>query len=368
LINSFRRRHNMAETMSIEQAYAQSAALIRQGSKSFYAASRLLPADIRHSAYALYAFCRMSDDAVDLEEQGTGRKREAVERLRERLDLAYSGRPKPIAADIAFADMVHRHTMPRALPLALIDGLAFDAEGGRCASLSDLFAYSARVAGSVGAMMTVLMGVREPVILARACDLGVAMQLTNIARDVGEDARAGRLYLPLDWLAEEGIDAEAFLAAPRFDQRVAALVARLLGEAEGLYRRSVSGISGLPLACRPAMHAARIIYREIGRSLAATGHDSINRRAIVPDSRKLMLLGGALGRTIMPRLGVFDGPLPETAFLVEAVIMTAAPWRKPRNPIERVSFALDLMARMRERERKRGTMLPAQEQDRVSAA
>ena len=86
--------------------------------------------------------------------------------------------------------------MPRALPEALIDGLEWDVAGVRCEDLADVQAYAARVAGSVGAMMTVLMGVREHDVLARACELGVAMQLTNIARDVGEDARNGRLYLP----------------------------------------------------------------------------------------------------------------------------------------------------------------------------
>ncbi len=101
--------------------------------------------------------------------------------------------------------------MPRALPEALLEGLAWDAQARRYATLSDLYDYSARVAAAVGAMMCVLMGVRDADALARACDLGVAMQLTNIARDVGEDARERRLYLPLDWLAEAGIDPDAFL-------------------------------------------------------------------------------------------------------------------------------------------------------------
>ena len=96
--------------------------------------------------------------------------------------------------------------MPRILPDALLEGLAWDAMGRRYATLSDLRAYSARVASAVGAMMCVLMRVRDRDALARACDLGVAMQLTNIARDVGEDAREGRLYLPTDWLAGAGVD------------------------------------------------------------------------------------------------------------------------------------------------------------------
>ncbi len=114
-------------------------------------------------------------------------------------------------------------------------------------------------------MMTVLMGVRDARTLARACDLGVAMQLTNIARDVGDDARKGRVYLPLDWLADEGVQPQALIADPRHDEALARVVARLLEAADVLYDRAVGGIAGLPLSCRPAIHAARLIYREIGR-------------------------------------------------------------------------------------------------------
>jgi 15-cis-phytoene synthase len=169
---------------------------IRHGSLSFHAASRLLPARVRDPALALYAFCRLADDAVDLHEE----KPAAVLRLRDRLDLIYRGTPRNAPADRAFAAVIETHDMPRALPEALLEGLAWDATGRRYETLSELFDYSARVAAAVGAMMCVLMGVRDANALARACDLGVAMQLTNIARDVGEDARARRMYLPLAWL------------------------------------------------------------------------------------------------------------------------------------------------------------------------
>ena len=163
--------------------------LIRGGSKTFSAASLLLPAKIRRAAYALYGFCRLSDDLVDIE----GGSPEAIARLRHRLDLAYAGRPEDNAIDRAFADVVAQYAVPRELPEALIEGLEWDVSGVVCDDIEDLYAYAARVAGSVGAMMSVVMGVSDPVAVARACDLGVAMQLTNIARDVGEDARSGRV-------------------------------------------------------------------------------------------------------------------------------------------------------------------------------
>jgi phytoene synthase len=294
---------------------------IRTGSRSFHAASLLLPARVRDPAYALYAFCRLADDAVDL----CAGKTAALASLRDRLDRAFRGRPADCFADRCFADMVRAHAMPRALPEALIEGLAWDAEGRRYADLSAVRAYAARVAGAVGAMMTVLMGVRAPETLARACDLGVAMQLTNIARDVGEDAREGRLFLPLDWLRAEGIDPEGFLADPRFSPGLGRVVAALLAEAEGLYDRAASGVRGLPYGARPAIRAARLLYREIGREVARRGFDSVASRAVAPAATKRRLMAAAAHGFGTPATGRGAPALDETRFLVEAVAAAPAP-------------------------------------------
>ena len=323
-------------------------ASIRGGSKSFHAASLLMPRASREPAYALYAFCRLADDAVD----HTHAKAAALARLRERLDRAYAGTPADDPADRAFAAMVRAVGMPRALPEALIEGLAWDAECRRYRTLSDLRAYSARVAGAVGAMMTVIMGVREPEVLARACDLGVAMQLTNIARDVGEDAREGRLFLPLDWLEDAGIDPDAFLAAPAFTPAIRRIVMRLLEEAELLYDRAAWGIRGLPGPVRPAIRAARLLYREIGRELARLDHDSIAQRAIVPAARKRLLMAEALFHPRCPMTGKGAPALPETQYLVDAVLAVPAPRRFVRPTvgahIERVAeIWMDIEARER---------------------
>ncbi len=140
-----------------------------------------------------------------------------LDQLRERLARIYQGRPAEIPADRAFAEVVAQFAIPRSLPEALLEGFAWDQGRRRYESLDDVCDYAARVAGTVGAMMALLMGRREPEVVARACDLGVAMQLTNIARDVGEDARAGRIYLPIRWFKEAGIDPDAWLADPVFD-------------------------------------------------------------------------------------------------------------------------------------------------------
>jgi len=288
---------------------------IRGGSKSFYAASWLLPDSVRRPAFGLYAFCRLADDAVDEH----AAKAAAVARLRQRLDRAYAGKPENDPADRAFADLVRAYRIPREIPAALIDGFEWDSANFRPANISELRAYSARVASTVGVMMTLLMRVRDPHALARACDLGVAMQLTNIARDVGEDARAGRLYLPADWLAEEGVDVEAFLANPAPSEALARVIARLLAEADRLYERARDGVARLPVACRPAIHGAGLIYCAIGREVERRNHDSVTWRAHVSHKHKLSLLAKASMRAVAPQPRTLDPALPETAFLVDAV-------------------------------------------------
>lgn len=292
---------------------------IRHGSLSFHAASRLLPARVRDPSLALYAFCRLADDEVDL----SSRKTAAVADLQKRLDLAYAGRPRNSAPDRAFTSMVEMFDMPRALPDALLEGLAWDADMRRYRDLSELNAYSARVASAVGVMMCVLMGVRDRHALARAADLGVAMQLTNIARDVGEDALERRLYLPQEWLEHAGISPDAFLSDPQGTKAVRTMVKRLLIEAERLYIRSEAGIGALPISVRPGIFAARFIYAAIGTKLRSMGHNSVGARAVTSKSQKAVLAGWSLARTgmtvVMPRSPMIHAkPLPETAFLIDA--------------------------------------------------
>ncbi|MEQ9241650.1 15-cis-phytoene synthase [Roseovarius indicus] len=303
---------------------AHCAEAIRHGSRSFHAASKLLPRRLRDPALALYAFCRLADDAVDLQLA----KAEAVLRLHERLDKAYAGRPENAPADRAFAAIIEAFDMPRALPEALLEGLAWDAMERRYQTLSELRAYSARVASAVGAMMCVLMRVRDADALARACDLGVAMQLTNIARDVGEDAREGRLYLPVEWLADVGLAPEDLLTDARMRPELAVLSRRLLREAEGLYAKSEAGVGVLPLDCRPGIFAARFIYAGIGAEVRRNGYDAVNHRARTNGAQKLgwLMLAGlrTAGTLVMPRSPVIHArALPETQFLVDAAAEAA---------------------------------------------
>jgi phytoene synthase len=288
-----------AKTFATAADWAECRRLLRAGSQTFYAASLVLPPGVRQSAIGLYAFCRVADDAIDL----GGDRPKALADLRQRLDHVYAHRPDDNPIDRAFTDVVLRHDIPRKFPDALLEGFAWDSMNYRYETLDDLTEYALRVAGFVGAMLAMAMGIRDPDMIARACDLGVAMQLTNIARDVGEDARLGRLYLPLQWLRQTGIDPDSFVADPRFNPALASVMQRLLDSAEGLYVRSDVGLARLPTGCRPGMTAARLMYAEIGHELARRGFDSVSQRTVVPWPRKARILADALLLSRRPAVG-----------------------------------------------------------------
>ncbi|MCB1460788.1 MAG: phytoene/squalene synthase family protein [Nitratireductor sp.] len=319
---------------------------IREGSKSFLAASLLLPAQIRLATRALYAFCRAADDLVD----ESGDPADGVAALRARLDAIYAGQPQNDPADLAFHAVARHFDIPRLLPDALIEGFAWDAGGRSYKTLDDVNAYAARVASTVGVMMTLVMGVTDRHILARAGELGVAMQLTNIARDVGEDARRGRIYLPLDWLAEAGVDPEELLANPVVSPGLCAVVERLVETANGYYAKAMTGISGLPFSCRIAIRSAALIYREIGREIERNGFDSISCRAHTSTMRKLELIAYAVYSPTLFSSVSDDAPCPQTLFLIDAA--ARAKPREPRGFDGKAGRMMEIIALSETRRRK----------------
>jgi phytoene synthase len=200
------------------------------------------------------------------------------------------------------------------------------------------------------------------------------MQLTNIARDVGEDALAGRLYLPRNWMREAGIDPDAWLQNPCFSPELAGVIKRLLAAADGLYERAALGIAALPRDCRPAIQAARLVYSEIGREIERAGCDSVGRRAYVSTQRKLTLMAVSLGAVVVSPARRPSGeapltPLAAIQFLVDAAsaedtatgdsartISTAVAGRqvqpvKAKRFDERAGWAIGLFEKIEERNR-----------------
>ena len=250
---------------------------LKEGSHSFYAASLLLPGEYRRPIISLYAYCRQADDVIDRNPEPEA----GLDFLRRQLARIYADRPDDCPVERAFSDLVQRFEIPYVFPAALLEGFEWDVAGRYYESLSDVYAYSARVAGTVGAMMAMLMGARDPQVLSRACDLGVAMQLTNICRDVGEDARNNRVYLPAELLRMYAVDTQSWIEKPVFNEGVARTIETLLEIADRLYLQSEWGIAQLPARCRPGIFAARSIYAEIGSEIERRGFDSVSERAFV---------------------------------------------------------------------------------------
>ena len=326
---------------------------LRGGSRSFHLAGRLLPARLSASATALYAYCRKADDAIDACAQSASGA--ALAALHAQLDRVYAQQPDADPAERSFAQVVLTCGIPRVLLEALLEGFAWDAEGRRYETPAELHAYAVRVAGTVGILMSLLMGRREPAVLSRACDLGVAMQLTNIARDVGEDARMGRLYLPGAWLREVGIDASSWLVRPQVCAALGAVIERLLRTADALYARAAEGVAYLPSACRPGIQAARLLYAEIGEEVRRRGLDSVSARARVGAQRKALLLLRALRAASRTRSALVYAPLPESQALIEAVAQ-----ENPRTlgapakvaAVSRAEWLLQLFERLEERDQR----------------
>jgi phytoene synthase len=300
---------------------------IERGSKSFAMASKLLDARTRDQTAVVYAFCRRVDDAVD--EAPWTDQPAAIVKLQGELAAIYRGTPRdPVLA--AFGHIAWERSIPRYYPEQLLAGMAMDVYGARYRYFTDLHRYCFRVAGVVGLMMCHVFGVRDDSALVPAARLGIAMQLTNICRDVGEDWRRGRLYLPDDLLARHGaggLASELDRPLPRSARvPLARAVRELLELADEHYRAADAGIPALPWRAAIGVRAARSIYAAIGERIRANHCDVFAGRAIVPRNRKLALALRAAARSLVtaihparaftraPRiptriLGVHDVPL-----------------------------------------------------------
>jgi phytoene synthase len=289
----------------MDAVVSNSREMIRKGSRSFALASRLFDTATRDHAWMLYAWCRHCDDEIDGQELGmmptapvTGRpagdRAARLAHLRTQTLRALAGEPVSEPAFQAFQRVAREHAIPERHALELLAGFEMDVTDYRYHTFDETLLYCYRVAGVVGVMMALIMGARDPRVLQRAADLGIGFQLTNISRDVLDDARNGRCYLPAEWLAQAGIP-PGRLADPACRQALAGVTARLLQEADRYYQSAATGLQSLSFRSGWAVATALGVYRDIGRIVRERGARAWDTRAVVGMPRKLLYLGsGAL--------------------------------------------------------------------------
>ena len=298
-------------------------ASIKKGSKSFALASRVLPPELRDDASMLYAWCRYCDDVIDGQEMGHGQIEDyktgqsgRLEQLRLETTNALAGVPTDNPVFAGLARVVKTHKIDHKHPHDLLKGFEMDASERVYETVDDILDYSYHVAGVVGVMMANIMGVRDKATLDRASDLGLAFQLTNIARDVIDDAKADRVFVPQDLLTKNGAPIDAASLAKHKNWPTAHKAAcEQLDIAEQYYDSAKVGIKELPFRCAWAISAALAVYREIGERLKDGGPEAWEGRVSASKGRKMALafgsVGPALGRRsvrITPRKGFYERP------------------------------------------------------------
>jgi phytoene synthase len=294
----------------MDAVLAHSEAAISKGSSSFEAASRLFGRRLRDDVWQFYAWCRYCDDQIDGQDGGgasealtAAERAQRLERLRLLTCRAMRGEPVGEPAFEAFLRVSRRHQIPEQWPLELLDGFAQDVETRAFATQADTLRYCWGVAGTVGVMMALIMGPRDPAVLRRAQDLGLAFQLTNICRDVREDAENGRVYLPADQLEAAGVPGTpAGVLDPANRAAVFEVVRGQLTLAEEYYRSARVGVRDLPFRGALAVAAARDVYREIGRRILRKGPEALDARMRVPKPVMLLRLLRGVGVALFSRL------------------------------------------------------------------
>lgn len=282
----------------------QSADAIAQGSKSFALASLLFRPHMRRHAHMLYAWCRHCDDVIDGQNLGFGEdsfagrddapRAEDLESLWSDTRSALDEQPASSWPFEAFQTVALETGMPSQHPYDLLRGFEMDVAQHRYETLEDTLRYSYHVAGVVGVMMAIVMGVSpdDNDTLDRASDLGIAFQLTNICRDIIDDAAIGRIYVPGDWLREAGVAAEpGAILDDRNREAVWQVALRLLEEADKYYKSAAPGVRRLPIRAGFAVAAARGVYRDIGRVVRVKGPRVWDQRARTSRRRKVVLAG-----------------------------------------------------------------------------
>ena len=259
-------------------------------SKSFYFSARMLPSEQRWATYALYGFCRHCDNLIDTPRQRTEAEilRE-LQHLTEELEIAYNTGESQDPIIRAFILVAKASGIPITYPLDLLKGVAMDVQKTRYKTFDELSVFCYRVAAVVGLMMTHVLGYKDERVFGYAKQLGIAMQLTNILRDVKEDKEMGRLYIPAADLEEFGVNA-ADIFNEKMTPRLRNLMKFQVERADQYYTEAVPGISLLKTESQYAIYSAARIYRGILRKIEDSDYNPFLNRVFVSSTQKIGIL------------------------------------------------------------------------------
>jgi phytoene synthase len=284
-------------TVALREAYAFCEAVTRKSHSTFELAISLVLRPRRQALQAIYAFCRLADDAVDLPGRAARDAAAAVESLRLRLREAFAGRPDgPLF--VALLDAARRFHIPLPRFEEIIDGVAMDLERGRYPTFEALVSYCRRVASSVGLACVHVFGFRDKFALDAAVDLGIALQLTNILRDLKEDAQRGRFYLPGEDLERFGVSERDLLEGRRTPQFLE-LMKFEVARARTYFKRGERLFACLSRWIRPCPIAMACAYRKILDSIESHGYDVFSHRVRLTRSQRTLVLGATAIRTVL---------------------------------------------------------------------
>lgn len=280
----------------LREAYAHCRAITRHHAKTFYLSTRFLPNEKQRSIFAIYALCRYIDDIVDETFDVNHKKdinpvevRRVIDDLCDRLDRAYDSGHAESPILIAFADTLRSYHIPRNLPMELIEGVCMDLNQNRFKTFDEIYSYSYKVASVVGLMTSEVFGYSSNLALDHAIDLGIAMQLTNILRDISEDLDRNRIYIPLEDLERFGISEDDMFNRVK-DQRFYDMMHFQIQRARSYYQSADKGIPMLNADSRLPVYLARMNYSRILDRIEEDVFKVFDERAYLSTSEKLAIL------------------------------------------------------------------------------
>ncbi|MDD5565310.1 MAG: phytoene/squalene synthase family protein [Candidatus Omnitrophica bacterium] len=285
----------------IQKGFAFSERITKQYATTYYFASLFLPQQMRFPAYALYTICRISDESVD--SNSPQAMQGAFTRIGDAIASAYATQECEDEILCAFKDSIERYQIPQSYFDELLEGISMDLAIKRYESFDQLYRYCYRVAGVVGLIMLKIFGCQDPRAQESAVKLGIAMQLTNIVRDIKEDYARGRIYLPLDELNRYRVS-EADIADARLTQDLKALLQFQIKRARQFYKDSLRAIPLVEgIRVRLVILLMAVLYARILNVIERAHYNVFSRRARVGTAEKLLLVACAFGRLIMYQIG-----------------------------------------------------------------